>query len=127
MTSPQKRTGPVAPEPRSIPTACTTETAERYRKAKRPTSRVMLRATRQDGSYFFVRGQTAKALAALVHAGASGVTAQEVAGWSYRFAAYVHTLRTIHSLPIETLHEQHDNGWHGRYVLHATIAIGRVL
>lgn len=127
MIRPQKRTGPGAAEPRSFPTATTTETAKPYRKAKRPTSQAMLRAIRQDGTLFIVRGQPARTLAALVEAGAQGVTAQEVAGWAFRLAAYVHTLRTVHLLPIETLREPHDTGWHGRYVLHAKIALGGVL
>lgn len=127
MISLKKRTGPVAPEPRSIPTASTIKTVKRYRKAKQPTSLAVLRAVRQDGSLFIVRGQPARTLAALVEAGSQGVTAQEVASWAFRLAAYVHTLRTVHLLPIETLREPHETGWHGRYVLHAKIALGGVL
>lgn len=127
MMTLKTRTGPVAPEPRSIPTASTIATPNGYRKAKAQTSRAILRAVRQDGSLFIVRGQPARTLAALVEAGPHGVTAQEVAGWAFRLAAYVHTLRTEHSLPIETLQEPHENGWHARYVLHAKIALGGML
>lgn len=72
---------------------------------------------------FTVTGQTAKALLALVGAGSKGVTALEVAGWAYRFAAYCHDLRHKHGLAIETVHESHDSGWHGRYVLLSPVQI----
>jgi hypothetical protein len=64
-----------------------------------------------------VRGQTAKALIALVNAGGYGVTALEAATWAYRFAAYCFELRTRYGLVIHTEREEHPGGWHGRHVL----------
>jgi hypothetical protein len=70
-----------------------------------------------------VTGQVAKALLAMRDAAASGVTAQEVAGWAYRLGAYVFILRRRHGLAIETVREPHDGGWHGRYVLHSPVQV----
>lgn len=74
---------------------------------------------------FVVTGQCAKALAALVKAGDTGITAQEVAGWAYRLAAYVHTLRRSYGLVIDLLKETHGPAgqWHGRYVLLSPVTI----
>ena len=72
---------------------------------------------------FSVRGQTAKALLALVNAGNRGVTALEVNSWAYRFSAYCFDLRHKHGLIIETLREKHDGGWHGRHVLHTPVTL----
>jgi adenine deaminase len=82
-----------------------------------------LRIVRDDGGLSFIAsGQTAKAIRALVSAGAQGVTALEVATWAYRFAAYCHCLRK-QGLDIETLREDHDGGWHGRHVLHTAVRL----
>jgi len=70
-----------------------------------------------------VRGQTAKALIALVNAGGYGVTALEAASWAYRFAAYCHLLRTQYGLAIRTEREEHSGGWHGRHVLETPVKI----
>ena len=70
-----------------------------------------------------VRGQTAKALRELSKAGPQGVTAMECDTWAYRLAAYCHDLRGKHGLVIETLHENHPGGWHGRHVLQTPVAI----
>lgn len=72
---------------------------------------------------FVVRGQTAKALIALVNGGDRGVTALEVATWAYRFAAYCFDLRTRYGLVIRTEREEHPNGWHGRHVLETPVTI----
>jgi hypothetical protein len=73
---------------------------------------------------FTVRGQTARALCALVAAGPRGVTALDVSGtWAYRFAAYCHKLRTRHGLAIRTDREPHPGGWHGRHVLETPVVI----
>ena len=72
---------------------------------------------------FVVRGQVAKTLLALVRAGKRGVTALEVATWAFRLSAYVHDLRHNFGLAIEMVREPHENGWHGRYVLHTTITL----
>ena len=70
-----------------------------------------------------VRGQTAKALLALVKAGPRGVTALETATWAYRLAAYCHDLRKNYGLVIRTDREDHDGGWHGRHVLESEVQI----
>ena len=72
---------------------------------------------------FVVRGQTAKALIALVNGGDRGVTALEVATWAFRFAAYCHDLRTRYGLAIRTEREEHPGGWHGRHVLETPVTI----
>ena len=86
-------------------------------------TRHRITATGPDGA-FTVSGQVAKALAALLSAGAAGVTALEVNSWAYWLGAYVHTLRHEHGLAIETVREPHDGGWHGRYVLRSLVTIG---
>ncbi|MBU6167259.1 MAG: hypothetical protein KGQ52_14190 [Alphaproteobacteria bacterium] len=72
---------------------------------------------------FIVRGQTARALVALVQAGKAGVTALEVSNWAYRLGAYVHRLRHENGLAIVTEREAHDGGWHGRYVLRCPVTL----
>jgi hypothetical protein len=72
---------------------------------------------------FIVRGQTAKALIALVNAGGYGVTALEAASWAYRFAAYCHLLRMQYGLAVRTDREEHTGGWHGRHVLETPVRI----
>lgn len=70
-----------------------------------------------------VEGQCARALLALVSAGADGVTAIDVGGWAYRLAAYTHTLRKRHGLVVTTEREAHPGGWHGRHVLCTPVRI----
>ena len=70
-----------------------------------------------------VKGQTAKALLALVEAGPRGVTAFEAVTWAYRFAAYCHDLRRKHGLSVRTDKESHPGGWHGRHVLESDVRI----
>lgn len=82
-----------------------------------------LHAVGPDGLSFNVRGQSAKALTALVAAGDAGVTALDVASWAFRFSACCFTLRRKHGLVIETLREDHAGGWHGRHVLRSPVAI----
>ena len=89
----------------------------------KPRTRAALQAIGPDGLAFTVKGQTAKALRALVEAGVTGVTALEVTTWALRLAAYVHDLRKRHGLTIETLREGHEGGWHGRYVLRAAVRL----
>jgi hypothetical protein len=100
----------------------TVSTSYRYPN-RRPVGKQKLRIICDDGAPpFIVRGQTAKAIRALVLAGKQGVTAQEVAGWAYRFAAYCHELRK-QGLDIETIREAHEGGWHGRHVLHTAVRL----
>lgn len=84
--------------------------------------RLRITATGPHGA-FTVSGQVANALAALLSAGAAGVTALEVNSWAYRLGAYVHTLRHDYGLAIETVRELHEGGWHGRYVLRSPVSI----
>ena len=72
---------------------------------------------------FIVRGQTAKALVALVAGGDRGTTALEVSTWALRFAAYCHFLRRDFDLSIRTEREDHPGGWHGRHVLETPVRI----
>lgn len=90
------------------------------------TGRLRMAATGPNGP-FTASGQVAKALAALLAAGAAGVTALEVNSWAYRLGAYVYTLRHEYGLAIETVRELHEGGWHGRYVLHSPVSIGEML
>jgi hypothetical protein len=91
-------------------------------KRKPAGRKLKLTAIGPNGA-FIVGGQTAKALRALVAAGPRGVTAQEVAEWAYRFSAYCFDLRRKHGLEIETLHEIHPGGWHGRHVLRSVVTL----
>lgn len=84
-----------------------------------------LTATGPAGT-FTLRGQVAKALSALLAAGATGVTALEVNSWAYRLGAYVHTLRHEYGLAIETMRELHEGGWHARYILRTPVTVGEV-
>ena len=70
---------------------------------------------------FSVAGQAGRALVALAKAGKQGVTALEVNSWAYRLGAYVHLLRHDYRLPIETVREKHDGGWHARYILRCAV------
>jgi hypothetical protein len=72
---------------------------------------------------FIVRGQSAKALVALVAGGDRGATALEVSTWALRFAAYCHLLRRDFGLSIRTEREDHPGGWHGRHVLETPVRI----
>lgn len=72
---------------------------------------------------FTVRGQTRRALLALMKAGDKGVTALEVTCWALRFSAYCWELRHRHGLVIDTLRENHGGGWHGRHVLRSSVTI----
>lgn len=84
-----------------------------------------IRAIGPNGS-FVVKGQTARALLALVNALEKGVTAFEVSSWAFRFAAYCHELRHKHHLVIDTIRENHAGGWHGRHILRSTVELVEV-
>ena len=70
-----------------------------------------------------VTGQEARALEALIERGAAGVTSLEVASWAYRLGAYIFDLRHDYGLSIDTIREEHDGGWHARYVLRSPVVI----
>ena len=70
-----------------------------------------------------VIGQEARALEALIERGAAGVTSLEVASWAYRLEAYIFGLRHDYGLSIDTLRDEHDGGWHARYVLRSPVVV----
>ena len=74
-----------------------------------------------------VTGQEARALEALIERGAAGVTSLEVASWAYRLGAYIFDLRHDYGLSIDTLREEHDGGWHARYVLRSPVVIAEAV
>lgn len=94
-----------------------------YHSPQPPRKRLVVKAIGPDGQPFTVTGQNAKALLALVKAGAAGVTALDVAAWAFRLAAHCHVLRHRHRLSIITLWEGHEGGRHARYVLRSSVTI----
>jgi hypothetical protein len=70
-----------------------------------------------------IRGQTARALLALVEAGERGVTALECSTWAYRLAASCYDLRLDYGLAIRCEREEHPGGWHGRHALDTPVEI----
>ena len=94
-----------------------------YHPPQPPRKRLVVKAIGPDGQPFTVTGQNAKALLALVKAGAAGVTALDVSAWAFRLAAHVLILRHRHGLSIITLWEAHEGGRHARYVLQSTVTI----
>jgi hypothetical protein len=77
-----------------------------------------------DGSPFTAYGRDAWAFLELVKAGQSGCTPIDNPG--PRWSAYVHKLKRLHGLTIETITEAHRgpfSGTHARYVLHTKIEI----
>lgn len=81
-------------------------------------------ATNPDGTErrFFVAGQVARTLKALIAAGPKGVTSLDVAAtWALRMSHYISILRHVHELNIEMVREDHVGpsgaAWHGRYHL----------
>ncbi len=129
MAQPQtERAGAVAAAPSSRFVPCRKRTSPNNPAAPKKAiaaRRAALRAIGPNGD-FTVIGQTAKALAALVAAGARGITALEVSSWAYRLGAYVHVLRHRHGLAIELRKEPHEGGWHGRYVLRSIVTLEAV-
>ena len=83
--------------------------------------------TGPNGQPISATGQVDRALRALVHAGAKGVTALEISSWALRLSHYIFMLRTRHGLVIEMTREPHGDGadgrWHGRYVLRSPVTI----
>lgn len=90
----------------------------RRRKAGKPRIHVKL----PEGRVLEFRGQQCKTIVALIDAGPGGVTAQEVAGWGFRLAAYVHSLRGA-GVEVAMDREPHPGGWHGRYRLVTSLEI----
>jgi hypothetical protein len=77
-----------------------------------------------DGEIFTATGQEARTLFLLHAKGPDGVVAYDFAGGPpFRLPAYVWSLKRKHSLDIQTKHDLHDGGWHGRFVLHTKVEI----
>ena len=77
-----------------------------------------------DGLPFTSSGQEGRTLLLLHEKGALGVVAYDFRGGPpFRLPAYTWSLMRNHGLAIETRREQHDCGWHGRFVLHTAIEI----
>lgn len=71
-----------------------------------------------------IKGRPAQTLLALVEAGKRGVTALELSNtWAFRLSAYIHDLRQGYGMDIITQREEHEDGWHGRYVLVTPVEI----
>jgi len=73
-------------------------------------------------------GRDAQTLQALIKAGQSGITSQDVGGWAVRLSHYVYKLRTVYGLTIETIEESHGGefpGKHGRYILLSDVCLIR--
>lgn len=84
--------------------------------------------TEADGRVrrFSVVGRFAQTLDALVKAGPSGITGQEVGGWAVRLSHYIFRLRRDHGLTIDMELEEHGGafpGQHGRYRLLSRVRI----
>ena len=76
------------------------------------------------GVEFRALGQEGRTLLLLHEKGALGVVAYDFRGGPpFRLLAYTWALMRNHGLVIETRREQHECGWHGRFVLHTPIEI----
>lgn len=81
-----------------------------------------------DGVPFSVSGQEARTLSLLVQKGKTGLVAYDFQGGPpFRLPAYCHSLIKYKDLVIETRRENHDGGWHGRFVLHTPVEILELL
>jgi hypothetical protein len=72
-----------------------------------------------------VVGQEARTLAALIAAGPSGVTAQDLSSWALRLAHYIMQIKR-RGVAIEMSRELHGGnapGWHGLYTLKCQIEV----
>lgn len=76
-----------------------------------------------EARHFELTGRLAQTVWYLIEAGTEGVTALEMSSWALRLGAYVHVLRHEYGLDITTAREEHEGGWHGRYVLHTPVEI----
>ena len=77
-----------------------------------------------EGPMLAATGQEATTLLLLHKKGATGVVAYDFTGGPpFRLPAYVWSLKRKHGLTIETKHDLHDGGWHGRFILHTLVEI----
>ncbi|MEQ9519592.1 MAG: hypothetical protein RLN89_09150 [Parvibaculum sp.] len=83
-----------------------------------------LLAEASNKTRFTLTGRNAWALQELIDAGVEGCTPITHPG--PRWSAYVHNLRHVYELQIETLHEPHKGefpGLHARYVLRTPVRL----
>jgi len=94
------------------------------RKRAYPIVRFCLAAN--DNTPAMVRGRNAETLLMLHEKGLRGLTAYDFAGGPpFRLGAYIANLRSL-GLSIETLRDEHDCGWHARYVLQTPVTVSEV-
>lgn len=88
------------------------------------SKRFKVTARKPEGKIFTASGQEGRTLLLLHQKGTMGVVAYDFRGGPpFRLPAYTWSLMRNHGLVIETRREQHDCGWHGRFVLHTPIEI----
>ena len=102
-----------------------TETAKviSYTRTERKRKRGMLPIQTPDGILCITGRTVQRTVIALLSSGRKGVTALELSSWAFRLGAYVHILRTQYGLHIETIREEHDGGFHGRYFLKTPVVL----
>jgi hypothetical protein len=103
--------------------ACLTYRGAHMSKRFKVTARKL-----DDGVRFTVSGQEALTLLLLHQKGVLGVVAYDFRGGPpFRLPAYTWSLMRNHGLVIETRREQHECGWHGRFVLQTPVEIVAVV
>lgn len=71
-----------------------------------------------NGLCFTVTAKPAQTLQMLLKTGSQGITALEMSNtWALRLAAYIYELRHKYGLEIVMQREEHEGGWHARYIL----------
>ena len=71
-----------------------------------------------NGLSVTIRAKPAQTLMALLKKGSKGITSLEMSNtWALRLAAYVFELRHKYGLEIAMEREEHEGGWHARYIL----------
>ncbi|WP_197051956.1 hypothetical protein [Sphingomonas sp. 35-24ZXX] len=123
MISLKKRTGPVAPEPRSIPTASTIKTADDYPYSADPTTQDCNRPTAylaDTGQLWRFKGKKGRVMAMLA-GNPDGVTQWDTLPWHTRLGGTIHAMRQD-GLAIAT--EREGEYRHARYRLRTA---GRLL
>lgn len=80
-----------------------------------------------EEKHYAIRGKRAMTLHALACAGKHGITALELCNtWALRLSEYKRSLLHDYGLDIVMVREEHDDGWHGRYVLHTPVEITNI-
>lgn len=116
MMPPEKRTGPVAPEPRSIPTACTIKTPSSYSRRADPATQDCDRPTAYQadtGQIWRFKGKKGRVLVMLAGS-PGGITQWDTLPWHTRLGGTIHAMRDA-GLSIYT--EREGPFHHARYRL----------